>query len=176
MDLSKKRQVVLFTKEEIALKVEELGKKIESDYEGKNLLVISLLKGSFIFTSDLVRNINLPMAVEFMTTSSYGYATETSNNVKIVKDIERDISDYDVLVVDDIIDSGVTMNFVLEHLKNKGVKSIKSCTFLDKPSRRKVDINADYTGYKVEDVFIVGYGLNFGDNYRNVPYIFAFED
>ncbi len=176
MDVSNKRQVVLFTKEEIAAKVEELGKIIKRDYEGKNLLVVSLLKGSFIFTSDLVRNIDLPLAIDFMTTSSYGYGTETSNSVTIVKDIEGDISDYDVLVVDDIIDSGVTMSFVLEHLKDKGVKSIKSCTFLDKPSRRKIDIDADYTGYKVDDVFIVGYGLNFGDNYRNVPYIFAFED
>ncbi len=176
MDVSKKKKVVLFTREEIASKVSELGEVIKRDYEGKNLLIVSLLKGSFIFASDLVRCIDMPLAVDFMTTSSYGHGFETTNVVKIVKDIEKDMSNYDVLIVDDIIDSGITMEFVVNHLKEKGVNSIKTCAFLDKPSRRKNDMSVDYVGYTVDDVFIVGYGLNFGDHYRNVPYIFAFED
>ncbi len=176
MDVSNKRQVVLFTQDDIAKKVSELGGIIKSDYEGKNLLIVSLLKGSFIFASDLVRCIDMPLAVEFMTTSSYGHGFETTNVVTIVKDVDKDLSEYDVLIVDDIIDSGITMEYVVNHLNEKGAKSIKTCAFLDKPSRRKNNMTVDYNGYVVDDVFIVGYGLNYGDHYRNVPYIFAFED
>ncbi len=174
--MENKRKVILYTAEDINSKVKELGGLIKKDYADKNLLVVSLLKGSFIFAADLVRNIDLPVVVEFMTTSSYGDGFEGSANVKIEKDIERDLTKFDVLIVDDIIDSGYTMDFVIKHLKQKGVKSIKSCTLLDKPSRRQIGIDADYTGYKVDDLFIVGYGLNYGDYYRNIPYIFAFED
>ncbi len=176
MDISKKKKVLIYSEEDIRTKVAELGSQITKDYQDKNLLVVSLLKGSFIFTADLVRKIDLPVRIEFITTSSYGDGFDTTHNVKVVKDLDEDLSSYDVLIVDDIIDSGVTMDFMIKHLSEKKAKSIKSCTFLDKPSRRVVDIDADYTGYEVEDMFIVGYGLNYGDYYRNVPYIFAFED
>ena len=145
-------------------------------YEGKNLITVSLLKGSFVFTADLVREIDLPIRVEFMITSSYGHATVNSGKVEIVQDIEADLSDYDVLVVDDIADSGVTLDFIMKHLAGKNPKSLASCVLLDKPSRRVTEVEADYVGFTIPDKFIVGYGLNYGHYYRNVPYIFAFVD
>ncbi|MBK5252122.1 MAG: hypoxanthine phosphoribosyltransferase [Peptostreptococcaceae bacterium] len=176
MDVESKRKEVLFTREEIQKRVKEMGLQIRSDYEGKKLITVSLLKGSFVFTADLVREIDLPIRVEFMTTSSYGHATVNSGKVKIVQDIEADLSDYDVLVVDDIADSGVTLDFIMKHLAGKNPKSLASCVLLDKPSRRVTEIEADYVGFTIPDKFIVGYGLNYGHYYRNVPYIFAFVD
>lgn len=176
MDVESKRKEILFTRDQIKKRVEEMGQQIRSDYENKKIMTISLLKGSFVFTADLVREIDLPVRVEFMTTSSYGHATENSGKVKIVQDIEADLSEYDVLVVDDIADSGVTLEFIMDHLAKKNPKSLASCVLLDKPSRRVVDIEADYVGFTIPDKFIVGYGLNYGHHYRNVPYIFAFVD
>jgi len=140
------------------------------------MLVISLLKGSFIFTADLVREIDIPVTIEFMATSSYGNSTESSGEVKILYDINKNLEGYDVLIADDIADTCITMKFVREHLKTNNPNSIKSCVLLDKPSRRKVDFTPDYVGFTIPDKFIVGYGLNFGDYYRNVPYVFAFVD
>lgn len=176
MDIEKKRKEVLFTREAIQNRVEELGKKISKDYEGKKLLVVSLLKGSFIFTADLVREIEIPVKIEFMATSSYGHSTESSGEVKILYDIQQDLQGYDVLIADDIADTGTTMSYIIDYLKSKNPESIKSCVLLDKPSRRKVELEPDYIGFTIPDKFIVGYGLNYGDYYRNIPYVFAFVD
>lgn len=176
MDIETKKWEVLCSQEQISEKLKELGEKISKDYEGKNLLVISLLKGSFIFCSDLVRQITVPVKIEFMTTSSYGHSEESSGTVQVVSDVKSDLEGYDVLVVDDITDSALTMDFVMKHLKTKNPNSIKSCVLLDKPSRRKVELVPDYCGFEIEDKFVVGYGLNYGDYYRNIPYVFNVTD
>ncbi|AOT68831.1 hypoxanthine phosphoribosyltransferase [Geosporobacter ferrireducens] len=176
MDIEKKRKEVLFTREDIHKRVQELGNQIAVDYQGKKLLVVSLLKGSFIFTADLVREIDAPVKIAFMATSSYGHGTESTGQVEILYDVQESVEGYDILVVDDIADTGLTMKFVLEHLRKKNPASIKSCVLLDKPSRRKTVLEADYIGYTIPDKFIVGYGLNYGDYYRNIPYVFAFVD
>ncbi len=175
MDNNRKTKI-LFSEEEIKSKNKELGKNITEDYKDKEILIVSLLKGSFIFTADLVREINVPVQIEFMTTSSYGHGQESSGDVDIVNDLKVDINGRDVLIVDDIMDSGLTMKVIINHLKRYNPNSIKTCVFLDKPDRRKVDLKPDYVGYTIPDLFIVGYGLNFGDYYRNIPYIFLFED
>ncbi len=175
MDISQKKQRLEYQEEDIRKRVAELGKQITKDYEGKNLMVIPLLKGGFIFAADLIRTIPLKLAVEFITTSSYGNSFESSRNVQVLKGLDRDISDFDVLIVDDIVDSGTTLKAITQYIKDKNPRSVKTCTMLDKPSRRVVEITPDYCGYEVEDVFIVGYGLNYGDHYRNIPYIFSVE-
>lgn len=172
---SNKRQKTLFNRKEIEERVRELGIEICSDYKSKELVVISLLRGSFIFTADLVRELDIPVEVDFMTTSSYGYDEETSGYVEIIQDIRTNIEGKDVLIVDDIMDSGFTLKSVVKHLEAKSPNSIKTCVMLDKPSRRKVDLIPDYVGFTIPDVFIVGYGLNYGDLYRNIPYIFTFD-
>lgn len=172
MDIETKKWEVLCSQEQIASRLKELGAQISEEYKDKNLLVVSLLKGSFILCADLVRNITVPVKIEFMTTSSYGHGKESSGNVKMVSDIPSDISGYDVLVVDDITDTALTMDFVINHIKSKNPKSVKSCVLLDKPSRRKVELVPDYCGFEIEDKFVVGYGLNYGDYYRNIPYVF----
>lgn len=167
---------IVISKDEISDKVKELGEKISEDYRDKNLLIVSLLKGSFVFTADLVREIDIKTKIEFMTTSSYGHGKETSGNVNIINDLKVDVAGYDVLIVDDIMDSGNTMKVIIDHLKEIGPNSVKSCVLLDKPVRRKVDIQPDYFGFTISDLFIAGYGLNYGDYYRNIPDIFVFED
>ncbi|QXM05567.1 hypoxanthine phosphoribosyltransferase [Crassaminicella indica] len=176
MSIENKRKEILFSREDIQKRVEELGKQITKDYEGKKILAVSLLKGSFIFAADIVREIDAPVRVEFMATSSYGHGEKSSGNVKVLYDLNMDLEGYDVLVIDDIADTGLTMKYVLEHLKAKNPASIKCCVLLDKPSRRKTELKADYVGFTIPDKFIVGYGLNYGDYYRNVPYVFAFVD
>lgn len=174
--MDNKKEKILFTKSEIDNKVKELGEIISKDYKNKDLIVVSLLKGAFVFTADLVREITVPVEIDFMTTSSYGYGQESSGEVELVSDISSVIENRDVLIVDDIIDSGYTMLRVKEYLEKKSPKSIRICTMLDKPSRRKVKIDADYVGFSIPDLFIVGYGLNYEEHYRNIPYIFTFED
>lgn len=176
MSIENKRQVTLLTREAIATRVVELGAELTQYYGDKNLMVVSLLKGSFIFTADLVREMPIPVKIEFMITSSYGHGHESSGQLEVKKDIEGSLEGYDVLVVDDITDSGITMKGVMAHLVAKGAKSVKSCVLLDKPSRRQVEIVPDFVGFEIPDKFIVGYGLNYGDYYRNVPHVFAFED
>ena len=171
MNIETKKWEVLCSEEQIEYKLKELGAKISKDYEGKNLLVVSLLKGSFIFCADLVRNITVPVKIEFMTTSSYGHGEENTG-VKVVSDINCDLEGYDVLIVDDITDTALTMHYVINHLKSKNPNSVKCCVLLDKPSRRKVELVPDYCGFEIEDKFVVGYGLNYGDYYRNIPYVF----
>ncbi len=173
MDIEKKKWEVLCSQEDIKSRLSELGKQLSKDYKDKKLVVISLLKGSFIFTADLVRNIDIPVKISFMTTSSYGHEEESTGKVNMLSDIKDDIEGYDILVVDDITDSGLTMKYVMEHLKTKKPASVKSCVLLDKPSRRKADLVPDYVGFTIEDKFVVGYGLNYGDYYRNIPYVFV---
>lgn len=166
---------ILISEKEISTKITSLAAVITKDYENKNLYVLSLLRGSFIYTADLVRKIDLPTKIGFMTTSSYGDKEETSGKVKIVNDVPDDLAGYDVLIVDDIVDTGITMSFVKDHIKTLGANSVKCCVLLDKPDRRLVDITPDYCCFKIPDLFVVGYGLNYGDYYRNVPYIFNWK-
>jgi len=173
--IDNKKEKVLYERETIKKRVGELGKELGKNYKGKDLVVVSLLKGSFVFTADLTREMDIPLEVDFMTTASYGNSEISSGDVKILQDIRSDIEGKDVLIVDDIIDTGHTIVRVIDHLKEKKPNSIKVCVMLDKPSRRQIDISPDYVGYEIPDVFIVGYGLNYGKYYRNTPYIFTFE-
>jgi hypoxanthine phosphoribosyltransferase len=171
-----KKKNILINETEISKRIKELGKEITNDYSGKQIYVLSLLRGSFIYTADLVRSIELPTKIGFMTTSSYGHDEESTGKVKVVSDIPDDLTGWDVLVVDDIVDTGYTMEFVLNRCKELNASTVKTCVFLDKPSRRKVDLKPDYFCFEIEDVFVVGYGLNYGDFYRNVPYVFNWEE
>jgi hypoxanthine phosphoribosyltransferase len=171
-----KKRNILLSKETINSRIEELGAEITKDYEGKNLYVLSLLRGSFMFTADLVRSLDTKVMVGFMTTSSYGHSETSSGEVKIVNDIPDNIEGFDVLIVDDIVDTGYTMEFIINHVKKLGVTSVKSCVLLDKPSRRKANVHPDYRCFEIDDVFVVGYGLDYGNYYRNVPYVFNWED
>lgn len=171
-----KKVNVLISKEQIDEKINEVAKIISKDYKDKNLYVLSLLRGSFIFTADLVRSITVPTKIGFMTTSSYGHNESSSGNVKVVNDVTDDLKGQDVLIVDDIIDTAITMDFVINHVKSLGAKSVKCCTLLDKPERRKVNIKPDYCCFQISDVFVVGYGLNYGDYYRNIPYVFNWSN
>lgn len=161
----------LISTEQIEQKVTELGAQISRDYEGKNLLLLGLLKGAVVFMSDLMRKITIPAAIEFMAVSSYGSGTKTSGVVNVIKDISFDISDYHVLVVEDILDSGMTLSYILELVAAKDPKSIKLCTLLNKPDRRVKEIVVDYEGYVIPDEFVVGYGLDYNEKYRNLSYI-----
>lgn len=172
MDIEKKKWEVLCSQEQIEQRVKELGEQISKDYKDKKLFIVSLLRGSFIFAADVVRKITIPVKIGFMTTSSYGHGEESSGSVKVVSDLNDNLEGFDILVIDDITDSGITMDFVINHLKNKNPNSVKSCVLLDKPSRRRVQLEADYVGFTIEDKFVVGYGLNYGDYYRNIPYVF----
>lgn len=176
MNIDQKVWEVLFSEKDIADRLSELGKQISNDYKDKNLYVISLLRGSFVFTADLVRKIDIPVKIDFITTSSYEHGIETTGRVKIINDIKEDLTGYHVLIADDITDSGLTMKYVIEHLKAKNPTSIKSCVLLDKPEGRQIEITPDYIGFTIPDKFVVGYGLNYGDYYRNLPYIFAVTD
>ncbi|WP_297635801.1 hypoxanthine phosphoribosyltransferase [uncultured Clostridium sp.] len=173
--MDNKKRNVLFSEEQIKERTKEVGALITKDFADKNLYVLSLLRGSFVFAADLVRCIDTKAKIGFMTTSSYGDSEESSGRVKIVNDIPDNIEGYDVLIVDDIVDSGITMNFVVEHVKKLGANSVKTCVLLDKPSRRQVKISPDYCCFPIDDLFVVGYGLNYGDYYRNVPYVFNWE-
>jgi hypoxanthine phosphoribosyltransferase len=166
---------ILFSKEQIDNAIVKVGKQISKDYADKKLYVLSLLRGSFIFTADLVREIEVPTKIGFMTTSSYGHGEETTGVCKVVNDVPDNIEGYDVLIVDDIVDSGITMSFVVDHVRKLGATSVKCCVLLDKPERRKVEINPDYCCFEIPDLFVVGYGLNYGDYYRNIPYVFNWE-
>ena len=162
---------ILISESELADTVKRLGKQITEDYKDKNLLVVSVLKGSIMFMADLLREIKLPVRIDFMSVSSYGSGTKTSGSVKIIKDLDINLADYDLLIVEDILDSGVTLSNLKEILLTRGPASVKICTLLDKPERRKADIVADYTGITIPDAFVVGYGLDYDEKYRNLPYV-----
>lgn len=173
--IENKKEKVLYSREDIDSRVKEMGKELSEIYRNKKLVIVSLLRGSFIFTADLVRELDIPVEIEFMTTASYGNEEVSSGDVKILQDIRGSLEGKEVLIVDDIIDSGHTISRVIKHLEGKKPDSIKVCVMLDKPSRRQVDLEPDYVGYVIPDVFIVGYGLNYGEYFRNIPYIFTFE-
>ena len=162
---------VLFTERKLKNRVKKLGEMITKDYAGKDLVVISVLRGSYIFMADLTRAIDLPCTVDFMAVSSYGSGTTSSGQVNIIKDLSDSVEGKDVLVVEDILDTGNTLSYLLEILKARNVASIRLCTLLDKPDRRKKPITADYTGFTIPDAFVVGYGLDYAEKYRNLPYI-----
>ena len=162
---------VLFTEEALRTRVQELAKQIDRDYAGREPILISVLRGSFVFMADLVRSITLPCTLDFMAVSSYGAGTTSSGQVKITKDLSESIEGKDVIVVEDILDSGNTLSYLLKLLQARHPASIRLCTLLDKPSRRTKPVEADYTGFSVDDLFVVGYGLDFAEKYRNLPYI-----
>ena len=161
----------MFTRDQIAERVRELGARIERDYQGKELVLLGVLKGSYIFISDLARAIDLPLSVDFIGLSSYGEATESSGVVKITSDLAQPIEGKHVLIVEDIVDTGLTMRYLLDNLGTRRPASVKLCTLLHKPSRARTRIPIDYLGFQIEDRFVVGYGLDHGDKYRNVPFI-----
>ncbi|MBR3430290.1 MAG: hypoxanthine phosphoribosyltransferase [Clostridia bacterium] len=161
---------VLITKEEISLKVKELGRRISQDYAGKSPVMVCILKGAAVFFSDLIREIDLPLTLDFMAISSYGSATKTSGVVRILKDLDNDILGKDVIVVEDIVDSGITLNYLQKLLKQRGANSLRIATLLDKPARRKIpDLRIDYFCFDIPDAFVVGYGLDYDQKYRNLP-------
>ena len=162
---------VLIAEDEIKEIIARLGKQITEDYKDKNLLVVSVLKGSVMVMADLLREIKIPLRIDFMSVSSYGSGTTTSGSVKIIKDLDINLAGYDLLIVEDILDSGVTLSSLKEILLTRGPASVKICTLLDKPDRRKADIKADYVGAVIPDAFVVGYGLDYDEKYRNLPYV-----
>lgn len=162
---------VMFTQTQITEKVRELGARITRDYEGKNPYMVCILKGSLVFFSDLIRCVDLPVHVDTMEVSSYGSSTISSGNVRVKKDLAEDIAGRDVILVEDIIDSGHTLSGLTKMLKERNPASLKVVTFLDKPSRRKVEFEGDYVGYEIPDEFVVGYGLDYAQKYRNLPYV-----
>ena len=166
----------MFTEEQISEKVKELGKQIENDYKGEEVLLVGILKGANVFLCDLIRQIDLDVKIDLMSVSSYGSGTESSGTVKILKDLDADIHNRNVIIVEDIIDSGRTLSNLVKELKVRGPKSLKLCTLLNKPSRRVVDVDVEYIGFEIEDKFIVGYGIDYAEKYRNLPYIGIVED
>ena len=170
-----KKRNILFSEDQIKTRIKELGKQISKDYEGEELYVLPLLRGSFVFGADIFKAIDVKAKVGFMTTSSYGNGEVSTGNVKVVNDILDNIEGLNVLIVDDIVDTGYTMSFAVDHVKKLGAKSVKTCVLLDKPSRRKVEITPDYCCFEIEDLFVVGYGLDYHGFYRNVPYVFNWE-
>lgn len=162
---------VLITEEQIREKAAEIGKQIEQDYEGKDLVMVGILRGAVPWMADVMKNVNLDMTIDFMAVSSYGAATKSSGVVKINKDLESNIDGKHIIIVEDIVDSGVTLNYLEGYLLSRGAASLKICTLLDKPEGRRVEIDVDYIGFTVDDRFIVGYGLDYDQKYRNLPYI-----
>ena len=162
---------VLLTEEQIKERVNRLGEEISRDYADKNLLLVSVLKGSVVLMADLMRAISVHCRIDFLAVSSYGSSTRTSGNVKLLKDLDHPVDGMDILLVEDILDSGLTLHYIREMLGTRGAASIKICTLLDKPERRRADIHADYVGFTVPDAFVVGYGLDYAEHYRNLPYI-----
>lgn len=162
---------VLISEDDLKKRVAELGAEITRDYEGKKLLVLGILKGAVPFMADLIREIKLPLAYDFMALSSYGVSTQSSGVVRILKDLERSVEDVHILVTEDIVDTGLTLKYLKENLKARSPMSVKVVTLLDKAARRKVDVVPDYNGFSIPDEFVVGYGLDFNEEYRNLPYL-----
>ncbi len=166
---------VLLSEEEVDRRIHEIGKEISKDYQGKHVHLICVLKGGSFFMCELAKRITLPVSLDFMSVSSYGSETKSSGVVKIVKDLDDSIQDKDVIIVEDIVDSGRTLNYLVEMLRDRSPKSIGICTLLDKPERRVVDVKVNYTGFEIPDEFVVGYGLDYDQKYRNLPYIGVVE-
>lgn len=162
---------VMYTEEEVDRRIQEIGDRITRDYEGKQIHMVCVLKGGAFFMCELAKRIKLDVSLDFMSVSSYGSGTESSGLVKIVKDLDESLKDKDVIVVEDIVDSGRTLSYLLKMLSERGPRSLKLCTLLDKPSRRVTDVDVTYTGFQIHDEFVVGYGLDYDQLYRNLPYI-----
>ena len=162
---------VLVSQAQLKEKIAELGAQITKDYQGKDLLLVSILKGACVFLSDLMRAVELPLSIDFMCVSSYGAGTVTQGHAKIIKDLDVDIEGKDVLIVEDILDSGVTLSHVMEILRSRKPASLRLCSLLEKPERHKVYVPIDYLGFVVPDEFVVGYGLDYAEKYRNLPYV-----
>ncbi len=164
---------ILFTPDQIQARVAELGSQISTDYDGKDLLLVGVLKGAFVFLADLIRRISIPLAVDFVSISSYGSSTKTSGVVRILKDLEQSVEGKHVLLVEDIIDTGLTLklSYIVENLRARKAASVSICTLLDKPCRRETDISAEYVGFQIPDKFVVGYGLDYDGLYRNLSYV-----
>ena len=162
---------VLLTGDEVQARVVELGAQLAADYKGRDPVLVSVLKGSIIFLADLVRAMPIPLSIDLMEVSSYGASTETSGQVRILKDLSSSIEGREVIVVEDIIDTGLTLNYLLRYLHDKGPASIRICCLLDKPARRLAPIEIDYRGFTIPDRFVIGYGLDYGERYRNLPYV-----
>lgn len=166
---------VLIAEEDVDKKIREIAEKISKDYEGKTVILICILKGSVFFTCELAKRITIPVKLDFMSVSSYGAGTESSGRVKIIKDLDDSVEGKDIIVIEDIIDSGRTLSHLMTLLSSRKPNSIKLCTLLDKPDRRVVPVDVDYTGFNIPDKFVVGYGLDYDQNYRNLPYIGVIE-
>jgi hypoxanthine phosphoribosyltransferase len=162
---------ILLSSDTIRSKITELGSRISADYKDKNLLMVSILKGSVVFLADLMREMKIPVRIDFMSVSSYGAGVKTSGVVKITKDLDIPLEGYDVLIVEDILDSGLTLHYIIDMLKSRRPKSVSICTLLDKPERRSIEVISDYTGFNIPDKFVVGYGLDYAEKYRNLPFI-----
>lgn len=169
--LEKDIQEILFTEEQLKKRVDEIARQIEADYAGKEIMLISVLRGSFIFMADLCRAIRLPCTLDFMSVSSYGTGTSSSGQVQITKDLSEDITGRHVIVVEDILDSGNTLSYLLNILEHRHPASVRLCTLLDKPDRRTKPVDLHYRGFTIPDAFVVGYGLDYAEKYRNLPYI-----
>ena len=166
---------VLLSEEEVDAKIKAIGEQISKDYAGKQVHLVCVLKGGSFFMCELAKRITVPVSLDFMSVSSYGSETKSSGVVKIVKDLDEPIKGKNVLVVEDIVDSGRTLSYLMEMLKDRGPESLRLCTLLDKPERRVVDVHVDYTGFQIPDEFVVGYGLDYDQRYRNLPYIGVVE-
>jgi len=162
---------VLLSEEEVNKRIREMGEQISKDYSGKQVHLVCVLKGGCPFMCELAKRITVPVSFDFMAVSSYGSDTKSSGVVKIVKDLDESLKDKDVIIVEDIIDSGRTLSYLMEMMKDRGPASLRLCTLLDKPDRRVVDVKVDYTGFSIPDEFVVGYGLDYDQKYRNLPYI-----
>ena len=162
---------ILLSEEEIKKRVKELAGELSRDYNGETVMFLGILKGSLVFMADLMREMSIDVTIDFMAVSSYGTSTKSSGIVRILKDLDTDIEGKNVIIIEDIIDTGTTLKYLYEYLKSRGPKDLKICCLLDKPERRKADIYADYAGYSIPDAFVVGYGLDYSEKYRNLPYI-----
>ncbi|WP_028306977.1 hypoxanthine phosphoribosyltransferase [Desulfitibacter alkalitolerans] len=162
---------VLVSETNIKKLVAQLGQRITSDYEGKEIMVICILKGAVMFCADLIREIKVPLKLDFMAVSSYGESTESSGAVQILKDLDSSVEGRHLLIVEDIVDTGLTLRYLISILNARGPASIKTCAFLDKPERRKVDVKIDYSGIEIPDAFVIGYGLDYAEDYRHLPYV-----
>lgn len=166
---------VLLSEEEVDKRIKEIGEQISRDYAGRQVHLVCVLKGGSFFLCELAKRITVPVSLDFMSVSSYGSDTKSSGVVKIVKDLDESLKGKNVIVVEDIVDSGRTLSYLLEMLKDRGPESLRLCTLLDKPDRRVIDVNVDYTGFQIPDEFVVGYGLDYDQRYRNLPYIGVVE-
>lgn len=176
MEFQDEFEKVLFTEDEIQSKVSELGETITTDYRGRKPLLIGVLRGCVIFISDLMRRLKVPIELDFLAVGSYGKSSTTSGVVRVLKDLNEDIEDRHVLLVEDIVDSGLTLNYLLGYLKARNPASLSTCVLLDKPYRREVEVKADYVGFEVPDKFLVGYGLDYAQKWRHLPYIATLKE